>query len=797
MHDSQPLASCSASKPMLEWYSFSSVFCRGLATIRGVCMRRRFILILCAVTGLFAAGCPKGDEHYKAARKAEDLQDYDTALQYYQKALASDPQNADYRIKFNQIRFEAGAYHIKKGQDLREKGDLQGAAAEFQRAATIDPSSAVAVQELRATADQMNDVARKQDEAAAGPNSTVEPDLASGPPELKPLPETSVSLKMVNDVKIIYDTIGKQSGINVIYDPDFPARRISVELNNVTLQQALDIVAIQSKTFWKPVTENIIFVAQDTTQKHKDYDEQMVETFYLSNTIQSQDLTEIANGLRQVLNLTRVQQLNSQNAIIVRDTPDKLAIARRLLKDIDKAKPEVIIQVEVLSASTDRLRDLGVLPGQSASLTFTPPGTTSTTGSSTSSTTPTGAPLKGFSFSSAYYTVTLPGATANFVLTDTTTKIIQNPEIRSIDGQPAKLNIGSRVPIATGSFQAGVGVGTTSVNPLVNTQFTYIDVGVNVNITPRIHPNHEVSLKVALEVSQVTGNATIGGIQQPIIGQNKIEHDIRLREGEANILGGLFTKTDSKTVNGWPGLAQIPLMKYLFADNKVEHAQNDILIVLIPRIVRLPDWTRADLRPISSGVEQNITTRRQSDIRSPETTKPAPAPAPAQPTPLAPPALPLSGPATTAPAPQAAAGAQNARLRFDPQVLTLAPGQTATLGVSVDNVNDLYSIPMMLQYDPAVISIEDVQHGTFLSSGNQEIAIVQGGDKSKGQVMIAATRQPNTPGVSGSGTLLGVVIKAIGPGATNLSIVQVNAKDSQQKPLALLTTEASVQVKPQ
>jgi general secretion pathway protein D len=761
-------------------------------------MHRKTILILWAVAGLFAAGCPKGGEHYKAARKAEDLQDYDTALQYYQKALASDPQNADYRIKFNQARFEAGAFQIKKGQELREQGDLQGAAAEFQRAATIDPGSSIAAQEFRNTVDQINDLARKQDAAAAaGPNNQVEPDLASAPPELKPLSDSPVSLKMVNDVKIIFDTIAKQAGINVIYDPDFPARRISVELNNVTLQQALDIVSLQSKTFWKPVTENIIFVAQDTTQKHKDYDEQMVETFYLSNTIQSQDLTEIANGLRQVLNLTKVQQLNSQNAIIVRDTPDKLAIARRLLKDIDKAKPEVLIQVEVLSASTDRLRDLGVLPGQSASLTFTPPGTTSTSGSST--TTNTGAPLRGFSLSADYYTVTLPGATANFVLTDTTTKIIQNPEIRSIDGQPAKLNIGSRVPIATGSFQAGVGVGTTSVNPLVNTQFTYIDVGVNVNITPRIHPNHEISLKVALEVSQVTGTATIGGIQQPIIGQNKIEHDIRLREGEANILGGLFTKTDSKTVNGWPGLAQIPLMKYLFADNKVDHAQSDILIVMIPRIVRLPDWTRGDLRPISSGVEQNITTRRQSDIRTPENPK-APAPqAPAQQPPAEPPmpgVAPLPGqpqPGT----PQAAVSGQGARLRFDPQTLTLAPGQTATLGIAVDNVNDLYSIPMMLQYDPAVISIEDVQHGTFLSSGNQEIAIVQGGDKSKGQVMIAATRQPNTPGVSGSGTLLGVVVKAIGPGATNLSIVQVNAKDSQQKPLALLTTEANVQVKPQ
>jgi general secretion pathway protein D len=345
------------------------------------------------------------------------------------------------------------------------------------------------------------------------------------------------------------------------------------------------------------------------------------------------------------------------------------------------------------------------------------------------------------------------------------------------------------VPIATGSFQAGVGVGTASVNPLVNTQFTYLDVGVNVDITPRVHPNHEVSLKVAIEVSQVTGTSTIGGIQQPIIGQRKIEHDIRLREGEVNVLGGLFERIDSKTVNGWPGLAQIPLIKYLTADNKSDRQENDVLIVLIPHIVRLPDWTRGNLKPISSGVEQNISTRRESDIRTPVVT-----PNPAQQPPLQP-APAAQPPAAGANSPGAAANAQSPRLRFDPQVLNLAPGQTATLGISVDNVTDLYSIPMMLQYDPAVISVEEVQHGGFLSSGNQEIAIVQRVDKEHGQAMIAATRQPNTPGVSGSGTLLGVVIKALAPGNTNLSIVQVNAKDSQLKPLALLTGEATIQVK--
>ena len=141
------------------------------------------------------------------------------------------------------------------------------------------------------------------------------------------------------------------------------------------------------------------------------------------------------------------------------------------------------------------------------------------------------------------------------------------------------------------------------------------------------------------------------------------------------------------------------------------------------------------------------------------------------------------------------ANGQTARLRFEPQTISLAPGQTATLGIAVDNVNDLYSIPMILQYDPAVITVEEVQHGGFLSAGNQEIAIVQGGDRAHGQAMIAATRQPNTPGVSGSGTILGVVVKAVARGSTNLSIVQVNAKDSQMKPLALLTGEAAIEVK--
>src|SRR5712692_2622891 len=703
-------------------------------------------LFLGVAFGLLAAGCPKGQPDFNQGKKAETIQDYDAAFVFYQKAAKADPYNSSYKIKLNRVRFEASQLHVKHGVELRKQGDLQGAAAEFQRAQAIDPSSPVADQELRKTVEMIAEKNRAADEAAEPPANPNEAPLAAMPPEIKPLSRAPINLKMSNDAKMVFDTIGKLAGLTVIYDPDFPARRITVELNNVTLEQALEIVSLESKAFVKPVTENIIFVIPDQPQKRRDYEEQVVKTFYISNTVQPQDLTEIVTGLRQLLDLKRIQQLNSQNAIIVRDTPDKLLLAGKMINDIDKAKPEVVVQVEVLQARTDRLRDLGVLPGQQATVAFTPGGTTTTSGSTTTTTPLTLKNLK--HLSTKDYSVTLPGATANAVLTDTYTKIIQNPEIRSVDGQPAKLRVGDRVPVASGSFQAGVGVGSTGgagfVNPLVNTQFTYLDVGVNVDITPRVHPNHEVSLKIKVEVSSVTGTSTIGGIQQPIISQRTLDHEIRLKEGEVNVLGGLFERTDTKTLNGWPGLAKIPFLRYLFSDEKTDHQENEVLIVLIPRIVRMPEWTRANLRSMYSGSETNVQVKRETDIRAPSSQPSGPAPAQQSPMNQNPPSTTPGEPGAATPASGAAAQTQAAKIRFEPQALSLKAGQIVTIGVVVENVNDLFSIPLLLQYNPAVISVEEVRHGGFLSGGTQEIAIVQRVDKEHGQAIISATRQPNT-----------------------------------------------------
>lgn len=751
---------------------------------------RRPTCVAVLVFAALLAGCPKGNSDYDAGRKAEAIQDYDTALVHYEQALRSDPTNAEYKLREVNARFAAGQFHVEQGEKALKQGDLQLALGEFQKARSIDPSNEAADQELKRTMDLL--AAKSAAETPkVNPNPPDDSGLLAAPPELKPLSREPINLKMTNDSRAVFETIAKLAGVSVIFDPDFTSRRISVDLPNITLEEALDAVAFESKAFWQPMTSSVIVVAPDNPQKRRDLEDEEVKTFYLSNTLTPQDLTEVVTGLRQLLDLRRVTQVNEQNAIVVRDTPDKIELAAKIIDDIDKAKPEVLIHVQVLTASVNRLRDLGLLPGQSVAIAFNPtcanqPSSSSSscgTSTSTTSSTPTQIALNNLkNLSAADYSLTLPGATANAILTDNKTKIIQDPEIRVSDGDKATLKVGERVPIATGSFQAGVGVGVGGgagvVNPLVNTQFTYLDVGVNIEVTPRVHPDGDVSMKVSVGVSEIDGTSNIGGINQPIIGQRTIENDIRLKDGESNMLGGLIERTDTKNINGIPGLAQLPLLRYLFSDNSVSVAESEVLIIMTPHVIRFPSISAENLRTLAAGTDSNARVYHEDELTQ---------------TPATPPggAAPLPSASQATPQPGAAAAAQ---LRFQPADVTLQVGERKTLGLAVSNVTDLYSIPLLIHYDPSVVQVEEVRDGGFLSGGKQEIAIVQRIDAQQGQVIVSATRQPNTPGVNGSGTLLGLVIRAVAPGKTALQILQVNARNSQQQTIPMVSGQLTIEV---
>src|SRR6184192_4052187 len=522
-------------------------------------IRPAAIILLVVAISLSAAA--SANSLFKKGKDAEARQNYEQAYEYYKQAYDLKPKDLAYRAAYERLRFYAGASHVKRGQLLRDSGKLDEALAEFQKAVEVDPSSPIAQQEIRRT-QQMIDAAKAPGpKAAAAAPSGLQQRVqeAQGPVELATISNIPITLKLTEDTKVIYETVGKLAGINVLFDPDYTSRRVKIELNGVTLEQALQIIALESKTFWRPVTPNTIFVASDTPAKRKDVEQSVIKTFYLANLSQPTELQDVVNALRQILEISRIQPLPSQGALVVRGTPDQIALAEKLVGDLDKARSEVIVEVAIMQVSRDKTRNLGINPPTSATValqsninTTTPATTTNgtTVNTNTSSGTPNQINLNRINnLNETDFQVTIPQATATALLSDTNTKLIQNPQIRALDRQKASLKIGDRVPVATGSFQPGIG--GVGINPLVNTQFQYLDVGVNIDITPRVHAGREVTLKISMDISSVTGQSNIGGISQPIIGQRKIEHEIRLKEGEVN-LGGMLEDQQTKSLSGIP-----------------------------------------------------------------------------------------------------------------------------------------------------------------------------------------------------------------------------------------------------
>src|SRR5580693_3462063 len=572
------------------------------------------VAVLLVVFAILPAVADKAKSAYDKGQDAEARENFEAAYNFYKQAYDLKPKDLRYKSSFERLRFKAAATIVHHAQGLRDEGKLQEALAEFQKAAQIDPSLFIAQQELKRTLQMINDASNPPPQAA-GPPSSIEKMVrnAGGPVELATISNVPITVKLTEDSKVIYQTIGQLAGINVLFDPDYTSRRIKVELNGVTLEDALEITALESKTFWRPVTGNTIFVAQDNPAKRKELEQSVLKTFYLTNLSQPTELQDVVNAIRAVLDVQRVQQLLSQNALVVRGTPDQIALAEKLVEDLDKARPEVIIDIAVMQVSKDRSRTLGFNPPTSATVTLqsniastTTPSTTATTSTTTStSSTTNGLNLNTLgNLNATDFQVTIPSANLSAVMSNSDTKLIQNPQIRALDGQKASLKIGDRVPVATGSFQPGIG--GVGINPLVNTQFQYLDVGVNIDITPRVHAGREVTLKITMDVSAVTGQSNIGGISQPIIGQRKIEHEIRLKDGEANLLGGIMEDQQTKSLSGIPGLAQIPILKYLFGQTTQDHSENEIIFAIVPHIIRGTEVSEINQRALDIGTAQTI-----------------------------------------------------------------------------------------------------------------------------------------------------------------------------------------------
>ena len=765
-------------------------------------IRPATVILIVATACLYAiAGGDNAKSFYNKGRDAEARQNYEQAYDFYKQAYDIRPTNLAYRASFERLRFLAAASHVHRGQLMRDAGQLDAALAEFQKAVEIDASSAIAKQELRRT-QQMIDAAKAAPSHSSSQGSGFlekRIEQAGGPVELAPISNIPINLKITEDSKVIYETVGKLAGVNVLFDPDYTSRRVKIELNNVSLEEALQIIAVETKTFWRPVTPNTIFIAGDTPAKRKDLEQSVIKTFYLANLSQPTELQDVVNALRQILEIQRIQPLPSQAAIVVRGTPDQLALAQKLVGDLDKSKAEVIVDVAIMQINRDKSRTLGINPPTSASVVLqnniNP--TTTTTNTTTGLTTPTattGSSTSGISLNSlgnlnaTDFQVTISQATATALFSDSNTKLIQKPQIRAIEGQKASLKIGQRVPVATGSFQPGIG--GVGINPLVNTQFQYLDVGVNIDITPRVHANGDVTLKVTMEVSEVDGTSNIGGITQPIIGQRKIEHEVRLREGEVNLLGGMMEDQQTRALTGIPGLSQIPILKYLFGQTTSDHSETETVFVMIPHVVRRQDLSDLNQEALDVGTASAIELRHTSHATPAESTPQASTQQPAVQPPAPTPAPAISA-ANQASAP-ASTGAPS--FSFDPPLINQAKGATFAVNVQLSGAQNAYSIPLQITYDPKMLQVVNVSNGNFLSQDGQAVALVHRDDDAAGALQITATRPPGTTGVSGQGTVVTVTFMAKSAGQSTLAISRGGTRDPGMQPTLVAGASAAVTI---
>jgi general secretion pathway protein D len=487
---------------------------------------------------------------------------------------------------------------------------------------------------------------------------------------------------------------------------------------------------------------------------------------------------------------------------VVRGTPDQMALAQKLVDDLDKAKSEVIVEVAVMQVSRDKLHNLGVNPPTSATVTLqnniNTTTTTTTTGTPTTTGTSSGNGINLNSLANLNATdfqVTIPSATATALLSDSHTKLIQNPQIRALDGQKATLKIGDRVPVATGSFQPGIG--GVGINPLVNTQFQYLDVGVNIDITPRVHAGREVTLKMVLDISAVTSFSNIGGISQPVIGQRKIEHEIRLKDGEVNLLGGMLEDQQTKALTGIPGLANVPILKYLFSQTNTEHRENEIVFVLVPHIIRGPEASRAGSDMLDVGTANALELRRASRPATPPASASSTAPQASVAPAVVPQAQPQAQPRAVQPNPVTPApqtGNGSATFMFDPPALSQTKGATFTVNVMLSGGQNVYSVPLQLNYDPNQLQVVNVSNGGFLSQDGQAVALVHRDDPATGTLQVTATRPPGAGGVSGQGAVVTLTFMAKGPGQSALTITRGGARDPAMQPIALSGAQAAITV---
>ena len=608
--------------------------------------------MLVALAAVVAAGCATG-RSFARGETAGQAGDWEAAAGFYRQALQDDPDRPDYKIALERAMLMASSQYTDKARQFEASGQPEEALRAYAKAMEFEPSNRT----LAAKAAELERMLRDRIEAA-----TPKPEIdklrqqarRSVEPVLSPTNPEPLIVNLINtSLREILSFIGNYSGINVTFDRDFQDRSITLKLEGVSLEQALQQIMISNQLFYKVMNERTIIVAADSTQKRTQYEDQVIRTFFISNA-DATEMQTLLTGMLRVAGMAIQPQIvpnKTANTITIRATAAVVAVAERIIEANDKPRAEVSVNVQILEVSRERAKRYGLdLGSYSAALNFSPESAPSADGKPFNLNTIS----RGVSTNDFYLSV--PSAVVRFLESDSQTKVLAKPNLRGTEGQKLSLNLGEDVPVPSTTFTP-LAAGGASANPL--TSYGYRTIGIIVDMTPRVTYDGDIILEISIENSARGQDTNIAGQNLPSFFSRKVQTKLRLRDGESNLLAGLLREDERNSLTGFPGIMRLPIVKQLFSNNDKTIKQTDIVMLLTPRILRTHELKASDLSPIYIGTQSNMTLGGPPAVIGGE--PPVAAPAPAAAVPAAPPTP------GVAPSPAAQAGMQ-------PAVAPVLPG---------------------------------------------------------------------------------------------------------------------------
>lgn len=735
---------------------------------------------LVVLAALASAGCA-AKWAYRSGQNEAKKGNWDLAVARLTKAQQKDPNNIGYKITLENTRIQASRYHHEQARKARAADNIEKAAEELKIATDYDPSNKAAADELANVKDLL--LKREAEKRRLSDFESMKARVQAarpGVPVLSPRSTAPIRLHFPDtSLQKVLETLGKLAGVNVLFDFDYRDKRVDVDLSGLSFQEALDRLTFTNRLFYKVLDQNTIIIVPESPAKRRTYDEVLLQTFYLQNA----DVKDVETVLKQMLGTSaKVASNATLGSITVIGTVDQLALAERVVGANDKARGEVIVDVEILEINRNKAKQYGIeLSNYTVSETFSPAGN-DVSGGLTS--------VRAHLLSSlnlADFIVQIPSTLlARFFQSDSSVRILAAPRLRAAEGKPTKLSIGTEVPVPVTTFTA-TQPGVTTFAPA--TSFNYRNVGVNLQITPRVNASGEITLELSAEFSQVGDSRNVGTGQNPInvptFLSRKIEGVLRVHDGETNLIGGLVQSREAEAFKGVLGLPSIPILNRIFPSADKSKDDTEILISLTPHLVRAPRLVEEDLSSlyVGSAEQVRVPSARPPLFGNPEepplapvpipgpTPAPTPTPPPSpSPTPEAgaPPARPVPPGTVMEPsgAPSVPAGERRGvSAAVSPAEASLRVGESSNISVVLLNVQDLVGMEMVLSYDPALLEVADVAAGPLLTLDGAAVGVERNLEPGR-----ARAKFSRATGASGSGMVATVTFRALRPGAGAVTV---------------------------